>query len=104
MKKKTTPYRPAKPFIKRLLKDPEVRILFEEEKANTLIAQAVKETRLKAGLTQAQLAERASTTQAVISRVESGRDSRIPSLALLARIAASCRAHLTFGFSFKKAA
>lgn len=104
MKKKTTPYRSAQPFIKKLLKDPEVRILYEEEKANTLIARAVKEARLKVGFTQAQLAKRASTTQAVISRVESGRDSRIPSLALLARIAASLRAHLTFGFSFKKAA
>ncbi len=78
--------------------------MFEEERAKTLIADAVRNTRIRAGLTQVELAKRADTTQAVISRIESGTDSRIPSLALLARIAGACKAKLTFGFSFKKAA
>lgn len=97
-------YRPARPFINKLLKDPEIRVLFEEERAKTLIADAVRTARIRAGLTQVELAKRADTTQTVISRIESGSDSRIPSLALLARIAGACKAQLTFGFSFSKRA
>ena len=97
-------YRPARPFINKLLKDPEIRVLFEEERAKTLIADAIRTARIHAGLSQVELAKRADTTQTVISRIESGRDSRTPSLMLLARIAGACKAKLTFGFSFKKAA
>ena len=93
-------YRSAKPFVKNLLKDSEVRVFFEEERAKTLIAEAVRAARLRAGLTQVQLAKRANTTQAVISRIESGSDSRIPSLDLLSRIAGACRAKLAFSFEF----
>ena len=102
MRKK--PYHSARPFISKLLRDPEIRVLFEEERAKTLIANAVRTARMRAGLTQVQLAKLADTTQAVISRIESGTDSRIPSLSLLARIAGACRARLTFGFAFGKKA
>ena len=98
--KKNKTYRPARPFVDKLLEDPEIRIYFEEERAKTEIAEAVRGARIHAGLTQVQLAKLAHTTQAVISRVESGTDSRIPSLTLLARIAAACKAKLLFGFSF----
>jgi ribosome-binding protein aMBF1 (putative translation factor) len=101
MKKKKA-YRPARPFVEKLLKDPGVRIYFEEERAKTEIAMAVRNARLHAGLTQAELAKAAETTQAVISRIESGTDARVPSLALLARIASACKAKLMFGFEFKK--
>ena len=94
-------YKPARAFIDKLLKDPEIRVHYESERAKTLIAEAVRSTRLHAGLTQIQLAKRAKTTQAVISRVESGTDSRIPSLDLLSRIAGACKASLTFSFSFQ---
>ena len=97
-------YRPARPFVDKILKDPEIRIYFEEERAKSEIAMAVRDARLHAGLTQIELARKANTTQAVISRVESGTDSRVPSLALLARIAAACKAKLMFGFDFKKSA
>lgn len=97
-------YHPARPFVEKLLKDPEVRIYFEEERAKTEIAMAVRNARIHAGLTQVELAKTADTTQAVISRIESGTDSRVPSLALLARIAAACKAKLMFGFDFKKSA
>jgi DNA-binding XRE family transcriptional regulator len=100
MKKKT--YKSAKPFFQNLLKDKEIRILFEEEKAKTEIAHAVRTTRLKANLTQAELAKKIDTTQSVIARLESGSDKRVPSLGLLARIAAACGASFEFGFSFKK--
>lgn len=54
--------------------------------------------RNKAHLTQSQLAEKAGTTQPVIARLESGADTRIPSLALLARIAAASQAKLHLWF------
>ena|SRR3989338_4685917 len=103
-KRRRKAYRLARPFINKLLRDPEIRIAFEEERAKTLIAETVRSARLRAGLTQTELADLAETTQTVISRIESGTDSRIPSLALLARIAGACRAKLLFGFSFQRKA
>ena len=100
--KKRKAYRSARPFVEKLLKDPEIKIYFEEERSKTEIASAVRDARIHAGLTQIELAEKADTTQAVISRIESGTDSRVPSLALLSRIAAACKAKLMFGFDFKK--
>jgi ribosome-binding protein aMBF1 (putative translation factor) len=100
MKKKN--YKLAKPFFQNLLKDKEIRILFEAEKAKTEIAEAVKTARLKANLTQAELAKKIKTTQSVIARLESGSDKREPSLGLLARVAAACGASFEFGFNFKK--
>lgn len=98
---KRKPYRRAKPFVEKLIKDREIRVQFEAERAKTLIAEAVRSARIRAGLTQTDLAKLAKTTQAVISRIESGSDSRIPSLDLLFRIAGACKATLTFGFSFQ---
>lgn len=100
MKKKSS--RSAKPYIDTLLKDPEIRVYFEVERAKTLIAKAVHSARTRADLTQIELAQKAKTTQAVISRIESGSDSRTPSLELLSRIAGACGASLTFAFSFQK--
>jgi DNA-binding XRE family transcriptional regulator len=51
-----------------------------EERAKTEIARAVRNARIHAGLTQMELADAAETTQAVIGRIESGTDSRVPSL------------------------
>lgn len=91
-------YKSVRPFINKLLQDREIRVLFEEERIKTKIAEAVRTARIRAGLTQAELAKLAQTTQAVISRLESGMDSRIPSLSLLARIAGACKAKLEFSF------
>ena len=102
MKKQT--YKPADSFFGRLLRDPEIRFHYEEERAKTLIAMAVKAVRTRAKLTQAQLAKKIKTTQSVIARLEGGGDRRVPSLALLARIAAACHGELEFGFKFKRAA
>jgi DNA-binding XRE family transcriptional regulator len=99
MKKKNIKW--ARPFVKSLLKDPEVRILYEEEKAKTKIALAMKAVRKDAGLTQSELAEKVGTTQSVIARLESGKDERVPSLPFLARIASACNVALEFGFRFK---
>lgn len=48
----------------------------------------VRELRDRHGLSQAQLAYRAGTSQQALSRIEAGRSS--PSIALLERLAAAC--------------
>ena len=54
----------------------------EFELANALIG-----ARVRAGLTQAQLAERMGTSQSAVARLESGR--RLPSVATLEKLAAA---------------
>lgn len=103
MKNKKT-FKSAKPFFEKILKDKEIRIHFEEEKSKTEIANAVRNARMRADLTQSQLAKLIGTTQSVIARLEGGTDKRVPSIRLLARIAAACGGHFEFGFSFSKAA
>ena len=85
-KTKHKAYRSARPFMEKLLRDPEVRVHFEAERAISLIAQTVQAARLRTGLTQTELAKRVGTTQTVVNRIESGSDSRTPSLDLLSRI------------------
>jgi transcriptional regulator with XRE-family HTH domain len=94
----------ARPFFEKLLKDPEIRMHFEKRRAKRNIALAVQAARKRAHLTQVALAKKAGTTQAVIARLESGKDSRVPSMPLLSTIAAACGATFEFAFSFKKVA
>ena len=100
MKKKH--YKSAKPFFKKILEDPEIRIKYEEEKAKTEIALMVKRARKNALLTQRELAEKIGTSQSVIARLEGGHDLRTPSLSLLSRIAGVCGGILELGFVFKE--
>ena len=93
----------ARPFMEKLLKDPEVRFYYEQERAKTQIAMAVKTARVKAHLTQAGLAKKIGSTQSAIARMESGKDERTPTLPLLARIAATCGGNLELSFNFKHA-
>lgn len=86
------------------LKDPEFRFYFERARAVRQLSGIVKNARQHARLTQAQLAEKAKTSQTVIARLESGSDSRIPSLDLLERIASALKARLVIRFEYKKAA
>lgn len=94
--------RSAEPFVRKLLKDPEVRMYYQQEKAKSDIAMAVYAARKKANLTQVVLAKRAGTTQGVIARLEGGRDTRIPSMPLLANVAKACGGFFEFGFTFKR--
>ncbi len=93
-----------KDVLKRELKDQEFSFYFEREKAISHIARMVRNARQKANLTQTQLATKAKTNQAVIARLESGSDERIPSLELLERIAYALKAKLVVGFEYQKAA
>jgi ribosome-binding protein aMBF1 (putative translation factor) len=101
--KKRKPYGSPAKFFEEMMKDPEVRFHYQEERAKTDIAMAVRTARLKAHLTQAGLAKKIGTAQSVIARLESGEDDRTPTLPLLARIASTCGGKLELGFRFKHA-
>ncbi len=93
-----------KDVLKRELKDFEFSFYYQRERAISEIAQLVRDARLRAGLTQAQLAEKAQSSQVVIARLESGSDNRVPSLDLLDRIANALKAKLLVRFEYKKVA
>ena len=69
-------------------KSPERRRLTEEARMNAAVAQLIYAAREKAGLSQAELAERIGTKQSVISRLEDA-DYEGHSLSMLHRIAAA---------------
>jgi DNA-binding XRE family transcriptional regulator len=78
--------------------DPEFADHYQRELLINEISKMVVSLRKAAHLTQEELAKKASTTQPVIARLESGTDNRIPSLALLARIARASHAKLHLSF------
>jgi ribosome-binding protein aMBF1 (putative translation factor) len=90
-----------KDVLKRELKDPEFSFYYQREKVISEIAQLVRDARIRAGLTQAQLAEKAKSSQVVIARLESGNDDRVPSLDLLERIARALMAKLLVRFEYE---
>lgn len=83
---------------KELKAHPELSEAYEEELLLNAISRMVVEMRQKAHLTQAQLAKKAETTQSVIARLESGHNSRMPSIRLLTRIAKAAHAKLSISF------
>jgi ribosome-binding protein aMBF1 (putative translation factor) len=66
----------------------ELRRLTEQARVNAAVAQLIYDARNKAGLSQAELAERIGTRQSVISRLEDA-DYEGHSLNMLQRIAAA---------------
>ena len=79
-------------------KDPKFADQYQRELLINEISKMIIKLRSDAHLTQSELAEKAGTTQPVIARLESGTDTRIPSLNLLARIASASHARLHIGF------
>ena len=83
--------------LKILMKDlgrrPGFQKMLEEERVNLQAAQAIREARGKARLTQAALARKVGTTQSVISRLEDA-DYTGHTLKLLERIALACKRHV----------
>lgn len=75
-------------------KDPEFKKRFQREMLINEIAKMVIQLRREAQLTQQELAKKAGTTQPVIARLESGMDHRMPTLELLARLAAAANLKL----------
>ncbi|OGL16756.1 MAG: hypothetical protein A3K12_04110 [Candidatus Rokubacteria bacterium RIFCSPLOWO2_12_FULL_71_19] len=78
------------------MRNPDFRIHFHEARAKSDIAHALVQARKRAGLTQAEVARRARTTQPVIGRLEGG-TLRMPSLPLIHRVARAVGMQLTIG-------
>jgi transcriptional regulator with XRE-family HTH domain len=81
---------------KKWMKDPEYRKEYDAlEEEFALIAEVAK-ARLRAGLSQAELAKRMNTTQSTIARLESGRGK--PSTRTLSRFAKATGHQLKISF------
>lgn len=83
-------------------KDPKFVEYYQKELLINEISKMIVKLRKAAHLTQTELANKAGTTQPVIARLESGTDTRIPSLTLLVRIAFASHARLHIGFDRTK--
>ncbi|MBS0352050.1 MAG: helix-turn-helix transcriptional regulator [Proteobacteria bacterium] len=85
-------------------RDSEFAKEYERQKIIHEIARMIIEIRKSCDLSQVELAKKAGTTQPVIARIESGKDSRIPSLDLLTRIAhaANSKLHISLESQTKK--
>ena len=79
--------------------DPGYRNAYDELGPEFEIVRSLIQARIDAGLTQAELAERMSTTQSVIARLESGRVR--PSTRTLERVAQSTGTQLKISFEPK---
>lgn len=78
---------------KRWLSDPDFKREYDELEHEFAFARQMIAARLRAKLTQRQVAERMGTTQSVVARIESG--SQPPSLKTLERYAAAIGCQLT---------
>jgi transcriptional regulator with XRE-family HTH domain len=81
-----------KALKRELLADPDVQKAYDGQAAEFSIVRELIAARMRAGLTQGQIAQRMGTTQSVIARLEGGK--RTPSMNTVARYAqaAGCRA------------
>jgi transcriptional regulator with XRE-family HTH domain len=85
--------------INKKYKNKEFADHFQRELLVNEIAKMVVQLRQEANLTQQELADKAGTTQPVIARLESGADSRIPSLELLTKLAIAADAKIKIAIS-----
>lgn len=84
--------------IKEQLKDESFAVEYERELLINAIAKLIVKLRKNKHLTQAELAKKVGTTQSVIARLESGSDTRVPSLDILARIANATHTRINIAF------
>lgn len=82
--------------LKRRLKNPDFRAAWKESEVEYMLAKQLIDKRLKKHISQRELAKRADTTQAVISRIETMNAN--PSLNTLQRIASVLNAKLRISF------
>lgn len=85
-----------KTYEKKLLKNKEFRRISDETESEYQLTRSLIAARIKKRLTQAEIARRARTNQASVSRLESG--SARPSLAFLERIASAMGVRLMVRF------
>ena len=75
-------------YLKKKLKDKELRLAFDEVKMHLKVAKIIEELRIKAGLTQTELAKSAGVSQPMIARLEKGDQDRVPTLATINKVLA----------------
>lgn len=85
-------------WLDRQLTDPKFRRGFEEEAQKLAIGEQLSQLRREAGLTQAQVAQRAKTTASAISRYENADYDRYE-LRTLQRIVRACGGRLDISFT-----
>lgn len=71
--------------LPKLMEDPEFAAAWENAQDEFLIAREIIRTRVAAGMSQKELADKIGTTQSVIARLESGEHT--PSVSTLRRVA-----------------
>lgn len=75
-------------FKKELLKNPKFKKAYEDKTdIHFEVSEMVHELRVRAGLTQAQLAKKVGTKQSSIARIENETGTTLPSLSFLKKIA-----------------
>lgn len=84
-------------YLKTQLKDPKFKREWEKSEAAYQVTKVLIEARLKSKISQRELAQKAGTTQAVISRIENMSVS--PSINLLNRLASSLGKKLEIKFA-----
>jgi len=72
-------------WLKKKLKDPKFRAEYDRLEPEFALARELIGARLKAKLTQAQVARRMGTSQSAVARIESGRTPSLSSLRKYAR-------------------
>ena len=88
---------PFEVFKARMLADPEVKREYDALEAEFAIASELIRARVRAGLSQAELAERMGTSQSAIARLESGQT--LPSTKTLLRFAEATRSKVELRLS-----
>ncbi len=82
-----------KTFKQKLFENPDFREVYEDKSDLSFeISEMVEEARVKAGLTQAKLAEIMGTQQSSIARIESG--TTLPSMSFLQKVAEALGTYL----------
>lgn len=82
--------------LRKRLKDPEFKKIWEESEPEYILAKQLIEKRLAKKISQRYLAKKLNTTQAVISRLETMRAN--PTLSFLKKIAQALDTKLQFRF------
>jgi predicted transcriptional regulator len=75
-----------KAHLQEKLQDERFRHLFDEEKELLQIGIEIAETRTKLGITQTELAKRASVTQQQVSKIENGVNCNVLTLLRVCRV------------------
>ena len=83
-----------------LMQDPDFKKEYEALQPEMNITRAILDARIRAGMTQTELAEKSGISQADICRLEKG--TRNPSIALLKRLAEAMDSTLRIEFVPKK--